>query len=314
MKRVVYVGPAEGAEAAQEVIGDRCQLSHVPAEPARVAEALSGSYALIDASMKVRITDAMVRAAPNLRVISTATTGSDHIERGETGVRGIPVRTLKEDPELLRNLTPAAELTWALVMALARRLVPAVAHTRAGQWVREDFPGMMLNGRTLGVIGCGRIGQWMSRYARAFGMTVVGFDPVVSPWPEGIEPATLDEVASRADVLSVHVHLSETTRGLVSRDLIARMKPGAIFVNTSRGAVADERALAEAVSTGRLGGVGVDVLEGEPEIEGNPLLALSRTQDNVLITPHCGGYSPDAVRVVCGRAAEKVLAELERAR
>lgn len=311
MKRVVYLGPTEGAEAVHKVLGDRYQVSHVAAEPTQVAEALSQSHALIDASMKVRITDAMVRAAPGLRVISTATTGSDHIERGETAARGIQVHTLREDPELLRNITPAAELTWALVMALARRLVPAVAHTRAGHWVREDFPGVMLNGRTLGVIGCGRIGQWMSRYARAFGMSVVGTDPVITPWPEGIEQAPLAEVVRRADVLTIHVHLTDATRGLLSRELIATMKPGAIFVNTSRGAVADERALADAVAAGKLGGVGVDVLDGEPEIANNPLFLLSQQRDNVLITPHCGGYSPDAVRVVCGRAAEKVAANLE---
>ena len=121
---------------------------------------------LIDASMSVKITGEMLRRAPNLRIISCATTGSDHIAKDEAASRGIEIRTLREDPELLRDLTPAAELSWALVMACARRLVPAVAHVRQGKWQREQFPGMMLRGRTLGLVGCGRIGQWMARYAQ----------------------------------------------------------------------------------------------------------------------------------------------------
>ena len=243
-----------------------------------------------------------------MRIISCATTGSDHIAQAEAASRGIEIRTLREDPELLRGLTPAAELSWALVMACARRLVPAVAHVRDGKWQREQFPGTMLRGRTLGVVGCGRIGQWMARYATAFGMHVVGCDPHVDPWPETIERcATVLEVADRADVLSVHVHLTDATRGLISAEAFERMKPGSIFINTSRGAVADESALLKALETGRLAAAGLDVLEGEPEIEDHPLLRYARAHDNLLITPHCGGYSPDAVRLVCRRAAEKVV-------
>ena len=257
--------------------------------------------------MKVRITDAMIARAPRLRIISTATTGSDHIERGETSARGIPVRTLKEDPDVLRNLTPAAELSWALLMACARGLVPAVAHTRSGNWSREEFPGVMLHGKTLGVIGCGRIGQWMSRYARAFAIDVIGYDPYVEPWPDGIKRASLEELVETADFISVHVHLSEETRGLVSRDLFRHMKPGAIFINTSRGAIADESALLEALKSGRIHSAGLDVLDGEPSIKEHPLVQYARSANNLLITPHCGGYSPDAVRLVCAHAARKVV-------
>jgi D-3-phosphoglycerate dehydrogenase len=287
------------------------EAEHIGAEEALVASALKRADGLIDASMRVKITGEMLRRAPNLRIISCATTGSDHIAKDEAASRGIEIRTLREDPELLRDLTPAAELSWALVLACARRLVPAVVHVRQGKWQREEFPGMMLRGRTLGLVGCGRIGQWMARYASAFGMRVIGCDPNLDPWPSTIERATLLEVAEQADVLSVHVHLSDATRGLISAEVFDRMKPGAIFINTSRGAVADEAALLKGLESGRLAAAGLDVLEGEPDIETHPLFKYTQAHDNLLITPHCGGYSPDAVRLVCRRAAEKVAERLK---
>jgi D-3-phosphoglycerate dehydrogenase len=196
-------------------------------------------------------------------------------------------------------------------MACARRIVPAVAHVREGGWVREEFPGVMLRGRTLGLIGCGRIGQWMARYASAFDMKIVGYDPYVDPWPPGIDPVPISDLVEREDVVSVHVPMNEQTRGLLSAELFARMRLGVIVINTSRGAVADETALLRELESGRISAVGLDVLDGEPDIESHPLLAYARGHDNLLITPHCGGYSPDAVRLVCRRAAEKIVERLQ---
>mgnify|MGYP005624458603 FL=1 len=306
---IIYVGAPEGFDALVETAtGAKCL--HIPAEAAALAQALTSAHGLLDASMKVRIDDAMVADATNLQVISCATTGSDHISRGEVDARGINVHTLREDGDLLLGITPAAELSWALVLACARRLPAAAAHTKAGNWVREDFPGTMLNGRTLGLIGCGRLGQWMARYGAAFGMRVLGHDPYMDPWPEGIAQTHLPDLMAQADVVSVHVHLSEETRGLLSADLLAGIKPGAIVVNTSRGAIVDETALLVGLESGRIGAAGVDVLDGEPDIDQHPLIVYSRSHDNMIVTPHIGGFSPDAVRVVCRRAAEKIMAKL----
>ena len=303
---IVYLGADAGKEAAQDVLGDCAEIVHPEAEPTAVAEALRGARALLDASMKVRITDAMIANAPDLRVISCATTGSDHIERGALEKRGIAVHTLKEDRDLLQNITPAAELTFALLLACARRLPAALTAVKQGQWVREDFPGLMLYGRRLGIVGCGRIGGWMARYGQAFGMETIGFDPFQETLPQGIARVSLEELVSTSDAITVHVHLSDETRGLISADLIARMKPGAIFLNTSRGAIADETALLKALESGQLSAAGLDVLDGEPEVIDHPLRRYAENHDNLLITPHCGGFSPDAVRVVCRRAAEKI--------
>lgn len=311
MPITVYLGGEVGFEAASSVLADISQVRHIQADAFAVAEALADCDALLDASMKVRITDAMVAAAPRLRMISTATTGSDHIERRVLRERSIPVHTLKEDPALLSNITPAAELSWALVMACVRQIPAAVQHVNGGGWTRELFPGMMLKGRTLGLIGCGRIGGWMSRYGQAFGMHVQGHDPHLSTLPSGVQPVSLAQLMSSSDVISVHVHLTEETRNLVSRALFETIKPGAIFINTSRGAVADESALLEGLMAGRIAAAGLDVLNGEPDTAEHPLVRYSREKDNLLITPHCGGYSPDAVRMVCAHAATKIRSHLE---
>lgn len=304
--QVVYVGASEGFDAASEALENVATVIHVDAEIDAVTEALTYAEGYLDASMQVRITDAMVKDAPNLKIISSATTGSDHIERNELDARNIPVYTLKEDRALLNNITPAAELSWALLMACARKLPAATRHVEDGKWVREDFPGIMLNGRKLGLIGCGRIGGWMSRYATAFGMDIIGYDPIVRKLPETIKKANLKEIFKTCDFVSIHVHLSSETRGMITRELFEMMKPGGVFINTSRGALTDEAALLDGLESGHIGAAGLDVLNGEPDTANHPLVQYAKENDNLLITPHCGGFSPDAVKVVCHHAAIKI--------
>lgn len=304
--KVIYLGSHEGFESAKSVLGVISNLVHIEANQIKLSVELQDATALLDASMQTRITNLMVDNAPNLRIISCATTGSDHIERDALNVRGIPVRTLREDSNFLMSLTPAAELSWLLLMACARQLPSAVNHVLSGQWMREMFPGMMLNGRRLGLIGCGRIGSWMSRYARAFGMEVIGYDPNLSKFPETIQKASLEEVYSTSDFISIHVNLTPETIKLIDRDAFSLMKQGVVFINTSRGGLVDELAMLEALRSGKIGAAGLDVLDGEPDINNHALVEYARSNKNLLITPHCGGFSPDAVKKVCALAAEKI--------
>jgi D-3-phosphoglycerate dehydrogenase len=306
MKTILYLGAEVGAVAAGEVVADRAEIVVAPSNQKDVQSQITTCDALLDASMKVRITDAMITSAANLKIISCATTGSDHIERGEIKRRGIPVRTLMEDKELLLNLTPAAELSWALLLACARMLPAAINHVKSGGWSREIFPGVMLKGKRIGIIGCGRIGTWMSRYARAFGMDTVGYDPLLDDFPPQIRPVSLEELVRTSDFITIHVPLNKDTKELLSEDLFTILKKGAILINTSRGAVVDEKALLKALESKQLQAAGLDVLTDEPDIEKSPLFQYAQTHDNLVITPHCGGFSHDAVRIVCRRAAEKI--------
>lgn len=310
MKTILYLGAEVGAAAAEEVLAGRAEVCRIPARNDDVHSHLKTCAALLDASMKVRITDTMVATAAGLEIISCATTGADHIERGELHRRNIPVRTLMEDRELLLNLTPAAELSWALLMACARKLPAAVRHVLSGGWDRELFPGIMLNGKRIGIVGCGRIGTWMSRYAHAFGMNIVGYDPLITKYPSRVKPVSLEELACTSDFISIHVPLTDHTIGLFSKKHFEMIKSGAILINTSRGAVVDEKAMLKALESNRLGAAGLDVLADEPEIEKSPLFQYAQNHDNLIITPHCGGFSLDAVKIVCRRAAEKIVEHL----
>lgn len=150
----------------------------------------------------------------------------------------------------------------------------------------------------------------MGRYARAFDMDVVGYDPYLETLPEGFRRVTLEELVKTSDFISIHVHLSDDTKGLLSRDYLKKTKYGAVLINTSRGAIIDETALLDCLNSGRIRAAGLDVLEGEPDINEHPLVEYARTHDNLIITPHCGGFSPDAVAKVCSHAAKKIIIEL----
>jgi phosphoglycerate dehydrogenase-like enzyme len=310
MKTILYLGAEVGATAAEDIVADRANVVRVASNHEALKSAIKTSDAILDASMKVRITDALVASAQRLRIISCATTGSDHIERDELNRRGIPVRTLGEDKELLLNLTPAAELSWALLLACARMLPAAVAHVKNGGWNRELFPGVMLKGKRIGIIGCGRIGTWMSRFAEAFDMDIVGYDPHIVQFPARIKPLPLKELVRTSDFITIHVPLNENTRDFFSEACFSDLKTGAILINTSRGAVLDEKALLRALESKRLRSAGLDVLTDEPDIGKSPLLHYARTHENLIITPHCGGFSHDAVRIVCRRAVEKIVEHL----
>jgi phosphoglycerate dehydrogenase-like enzyme len=311
VNHVLYLGPSEALVSARRVLEP--MLKVIAPEPTReaVAAHLDDTIAIVDASMKVTFDRAMLDRAPKLRAISTATTGADHIDSQALAERGVSLLTLAGEKEVLHNLTPAAELSWALLMACCRRLRGAMQHVLEGRWVREEFPGIMLKGKVLGLIGCGRIGGWMARYARAFDVEVVGYDPFVAPWPEQICRTDLDTLLSTADFISVHVPLNDQTRGMIGAREFEMVKRGAILINTSRGAVIDELALLNALIEGRVAAAGLDVLEGEPQVERHPLVEYARAHDNLIITPHIGGFSPDAVKIVVAHAARRILGALE---
>ena len=306
MRKVLYTGPEKGRDVVAEQLGAAYSVVLAEATPESIGAHLSDAVAVLDASMRVPLRGAMLDSAAQLRLIVTATTGADHIDGAALEKRGIPLLTLKGQHDVLRELTPAAELSWLLLMACARKLRPAIRHVEEGGWNRELFPGIMLNGKTLGVIGCGRLGKWMARYAQAFGMQVLGFDPHNQEWPAHLRPVPLEELLQHAHFISIHVHLSDETRGMLGAAQLAQVKRGAIIINTSRGAVVNEDALIAALDDGRIAAFGADVLEGEPDIQATRLWQYAQRHPECIITPHIGGFSPDALEVVLRFSARRI--------
>jgi phosphoglycerate dehydrogenase-like enzyme len=305
---LAYLGPPDHVSTIAEVTGRAFDVRCVEPDAAAVADVLrSGAAALLDASMRVRITKPMIEAAPALRIVAAATTGADHIDSNALRDRGIPLVTLRGQHELLNQLTPAAEHSWLLLMACARGLCAAHRAVLAGEWNRIEFPGIMLRGKILGIVGLGRIGKWMARYADAFGMKCQAVDPYAVEWPAYVTRTDLDELLATSDFTTLHVHLTDETRGLIDARRIALMKRGAILINTSRGDIVDESALLGALKQGQIGGAGLDVLTGEPDVMNHPLRTYALDHDNLIITPHIGGFSPDAVRTVIRFSAEQIV-------
>jgi D-3-phosphoglycerate dehydrogenase len=236
-------------------------------------------------------------AAPNLRVVSRFGAGVDRVDLDAARRHGV---TVTNTPGA--NTVAVAELTFGVLLALARDLPHAIATARAGAWTRQS--GWELAGKTLGLVGLGRIGRAVAARAAAFGMRVIGHDPYAPDVP-GIDRVELDELWPEADVVSLHLGLDANTRNLIDGNVIARMKPGAVLLNTSRGGLVDEAALADALRSGHLGGAAADAFDREPPV-GSPLLDLP----NFIPTPHLGAATREAARRMGEAAARNVVAIL----
>lgn len=234
------------------------------------------------------VTADLIALAPELRVIGRAGAGVDNIDIAAATRRGIAVLNAPG-----ANTVSAAEHTFALLFALVRRIPWAAQSMREGAWDRKSFAGIELRGKTLGVIGLGRIGAHVARVARALGMTVVAHDPYLPAQRGddlGVALRPLDDVLAAADVVTLHMPLTDATRHLLDRGRLARMKRGAVLVNAARGELVEETALVEAVKSGHLGGAALDVFAEEPLPANSPL----RGVDRLLLTPHLAASTREA--------------------
>jgi glyoxylate reductase len=253
-----------------------------------------------------RVDDELLDAAgPDLAVVANYAVGFDNIDVAACSRRGVLV---SNTPDVLTEAT--ADMAWALLMAAARRVAEGDRFLRTRQpwiWGPEMLLGQDVHGRTLGVIGFGRIGRAVARRATGFGMRVLYYDPVAPPpGPTGAEPVSLDELVATADFVSVHVTLSPETHHLIDAARLRQMKPTAVLVNAARGPVVDERALAEALDAGEIFAAGLDVFEHEPAVDPG-LLAHPRA----VVVPHLGSATVDTRLAMGMLAADNLLAALD---
>ena len=249
--------------------------------------ALRGVHGLLVRSATKVTADVLANAA-ELRVVVRAGTGLDNVDRAAAEARGVAVRNTPN-----ANSISVAEITFGMLLALERHLVPASTDLKAGRWEKTKYAGREVAGRTIGVIGFGRIGREVAIRARAFGMHVIAFDPLVKIAPAGfdwVRIADRDTVLRECDVLTLHVPLTDDTRHSLSAREFGLMKKDAVLINASRGGVVDEVALQAALAGGRLRAAAIDVFEKEPAPADHPLIALP----NVLTLPHLGASTREA--------------------
>jgi D-3-phosphoglycerate dehydrogenase len=293
------------AEEGLAILRSQARVEVVAGQP---PEALQRCLAEADALLvrsETHVTAALLEAAPRLRVIGRAGAGVDTIDVPAATARGIVVVNAPGG-----NAVAAAEHTLALMFALARRVAAADASLKRGEWARGKYVGSELTGKTLGLIGLGRVGTEVSRRALGLDMRVLVYDPYV---PDdhvrrlGLEPVELDALLEMSEFVSLHVPLTETTRGVLNAERLGRMRTGAFLINCARGGLVDQEALLAALDAGHLGGVGVDVFAHEPVAIDDPL----PRHPKVVATPHLGASTVEAQANVAAQVAEEVLAVLD---
>ncbi|MBW3623171.1 MAG: D-glycerate dehydrogenase [Armatimonadetes bacterium] len=279
------------------------ELPPSPEELRRECEGVDGLYCMLTD----RIDGALLDATPRLKVISTMSVGYDHIDVSACRERGI---LLGHTPGVLDETT--ADLAFALILASGRRIAEADRFVRAGKWETWSpmfMTGQEVHGATLGIVGIGRIGQAVARRARGFGMRLLYHSRSPKPESEGLgaEYRSMDDLLRESDFVSLHVPLTEETRGLIGARELAVMKPTAHLINTARGPVVDQRALSDALARGQIAGAGIDVFEMEPVSIEEPLLAL----ENVTVLPHIGSATVATRTKMARMAADNLVAGLQ---
>ncbi|KAA2253524.1 phosphoglycerate dehydrogenase [Solihabitans fulvus] len=287
LSRPVVLIAEKLAPSVLDVFGDEAEIRHVDGtdRPALLAAVADADALLVRSATKV---DAEVFAATDkLKVVARAGVGLDNVEVPAATQRGVMVVNAPTS-----NIVSAAEHAVALLLAVARQVPAADASLRGGAWKRSSFSGVELNGKTVGVVGLGKIGQLFAQRLAAFGTELIAYDPYVSSARAaqlGIELVSLDELLERADAISIHLPKTPETKGLIGAEQLAKTKKGVLIVNAARGGLIDEAALADAVRSGQVGGAGIDVFVTEPTTE-SPLFELA----NVVVTPHLGASTAEA--------------------
>lgn len=288
------------AEEGLRLLRAEHDVDYLPGTPGKELLADVSDYDALIVRSQVSVDAEVLGAAPKLIVVGRAGVGVDNIDLAAATRAGV---TVVNAPTA--NTIAAAEHTLALLYALARRIPAADSSLRSGEWRRAEFLGQELRGKSLGIVGLGKIGMAVADRARAMEMELLGHDPFVSEEAaaqHGIRLLPLPELLAEADVLTLHVPLSNATRGLIGADELGAMKPSALLVNVARGGLVDEAALSAALIEGRLAGAAVDVFEHEPP-SGSPLLSAP----NTVLTPHLGASTEEAQTRVALETVQQVL-------
>ncbi|MBV9846411.1 MAG: phosphoglycerate dehydrogenase [Kutzneria sp.] len=286
-RRPVVLIAEKLAPSVTELLGEEVEIRHVDGtDRATLLSAVAEADALLVRSATA-VDAEVLHAGTALKVVARAGVGLDNVDVSTATQRGVMVVNAPTS-----NIVSAAEHAVGLLLAVARRIPEASGSLRAGEWKRSAYSGVELSGKTVGVVGLGKIGQLFAARLAAFGTTLVAYDPYVAPARAaqlGIELVSLDELLDRADVISVHLPKTPETIGLIGKEQLARTKQGVIIINAARGGLVNELALAESIRAGHVGGAGIDVFENEPTTA-SPLFDLP----NVVVTPHLGASTREA--------------------
>lgn len=296
--------PVLGPSSVMQELRERAEVTYhdsLPGSEDNLIARIGGFPVVINIRSSTRFTEKVFASCPELRLVSIWGTGTDNVDLVAARKHGV---TVTNTPGV--SAISIAEHALALMLAAARKIPQSDAQVRAGQWPRGGY--VQMHGKTLGIIGLGAIGRQFARMGAGIGMKVIAW--TMHPNPAlGFTLVSLEELLATADVVSLHLRLSDQTRGFLGAKELRLMKPGAIFVNTARGPIVDEPALTDLLHNRRIAGAGLDVFDIEPLPSGHPLTTL----DNVVLSPHAAGITPEALHAGLQLSVENVWRFLEGA-
>lgn len=307
--RILNAEPDNYSDDARRILRSIGHLSEERISQRELADKVK-DYDVLIVRLSLHVSKDVLSATKRLKVIVSATTGLDHIDLKTASEKNISVLSLKGETRFLETIAATPEHTWALLLALVRRIPWAYNDVVQGKWDRDSFRGNELRQKRLGLLGLGRVGRQVANYGSAFGMTLGAYDPYNQQWPRNVDRFDdLKGLLRWSQILSIHVPLNEQTKGLLNEQTLRLLPRNAWLINTSRGAICDEQTLVNMLSEGKLGGAAVDVLDGEQDEKlrsQSPLLKYIKTHDNLLISPHLAGATIESMRRTEVFVAEKL--------
>jgi D-3-phosphoglycerate dehydrogenase len=291
-------------ENGQSILRASAQVDNRPTITAEELLTVVGEYDALIVRGRTKVTQAVFEAGKKLKVVGRSGVGVDNIDLKAAKACGV---TVVNAP--VATTVAVAELAFGMLLALVRELSRADASMKAGKWLKKEFEGTELNGKTLGVIGYGRIGAAVGKRAAAFDMQVIGYDPLLPAdqiQSRGAEPVSLDELFAKSDLITMHIPLTDQTRGILNAEAFGKMKKGVLIVCAARGGVIDESALLAALESGQVAGAALDVFAPEPPAPDSPLVKHPK----VIATPHIGAQTAEAQQRAAADISAEVLAAL----
>jgi D-3-phosphoglycerate dehydrogenase len=269
--------------------------------------------AVLFVRLRFKLTKEVLEKAPQLKYILTATTGLDHIDVDYFESTGGKVISLKGEVDFLGSIPSTAEHTWALLLALLKKIPTAFEDVKSGNWERDHFKGNNLSGKKIGILGLGRVGKQVAHYAEAFGLEI-GFYDLESKKNSYRSFSNPHELFSWADIISIHIPYTKENENFVNEEMLQNCQDNALIINTSRGNVWDENAIVSLVKNGKIKGIATDVLQNEFEketISNNPLVLLAKQNYNCIITPHIAGATYESMALTEDYIVNKFIATIK---
>lgn len=300
-------------EEAKKILQPLGEVSYKTIDQKELLDSIA-VYDIVIIGLGLRFDKEVLDRATHLKVIATATTGLDHIDVNYAKEKDVMIISLRGENDFLDTITGTAELSLGLLLNVIRMVAPAAESVKRGEWQREKFRGHSLVGKTLGIVGLGRLGKMMARYGNGLGMNVIAYDPHIDAQvfsSLSVKQVDFITLIKESDAISLHVHLTQETEGMFTREVFGQMKRGVYLINTSRGKIVNETDIIVALEQGQVAGYATDVLANElrfgETFVADPLVEYAKTHQNVLIVPHIGGMTYESRQATDIFVANKVI-------